>query len=152
MPIEKTNPATEPNIFLLSTTELSVLKSKLDKVNQQKLKCEKEIDKCFSQLENKLLKKIPKDHTILKIINFKITAKENRTILECFLDGTFDREKKCLRKTSYSVKIFTTMMPVVINQQDLSELVEELNTFWFSNISLQLKVDLPYTYFTFTWL
>ncbi len=153
MPIEEQiTPAVEPNIFLLSTSELSVLKSKLDKANQQKLKYEKEIDSWFSQLENKLLKKIPEDHNILKIINSNIRAKENRTILKCFLDGTFNKEKVSLRKSGFTVKIFTTMMPVVINQQDLLALVNELNGFWFSNVSLDVKLDQPYVYFSFAWL
>lgn len=152
MPIEEITPDVESNIFLLSTTELSILKQKLDKVLQQKLKYEKEIDAWFSDLENKLLKKIPENHSILKIINSKIRAKENRTILECFMDGTFDKEKVILRKSGYTVKIFTTMMPVVINQQDLLVLVEELNGFWSSSVSLEVKLDQPYIYFSFAWL
>ncbi len=153
MPIEEQiTPATEPSIFLLSTTELSVLKENLDKINQEKLSCEEEIDNWFLKLENNLLEKIPKGHNILKIINSNIRAKENRTILKCFLDGTFNKEKVSLRKPGYTVKIFTTMMPVVINQQDLLALVDELNSFWFSNVNLEVKLDQPYVYFTFAWL
>jgi hypothetical protein len=90
MPIEEQiTPAVEPNIFLLSTTELSVLKENLDKINQEKLSCEEKIESIFSQLETKLLQKIPEDHNILKIINSKIKSKGNRTILECFFRGYF---------------------------------------------------------------
>jgi hypothetical protein len=153
MPIEEQiTPAVEPNIFLLSTTELSVLKENLDKINQEKLSCEEKIESIFSQLETKLLQKIPEDHNILKIINSKIKSKGNRTILECFLEGTFDREKVCLRKSGYTVRIFLTVMPIVINQQELLVLVDEVNNFWSGNLNLTVSVYYPYKCFSFTWL
>lgn len=149
---QETKSITETNIFLLSTSELSVLKTKLDKANQEKLNCEKKIEAWLSQLENKFLKKIPAGHNILNIINSKIENKGGKTILRYFIEGVFDREKMCIHKVGYTVKIFSTMMPVVINPQDLLGLVEELNIFWFSNLKLEIKIDSPYIYFNFTWL